>query len=444
MNLTFAEAVKVGLESNRRILKKKEKIRDLKRKLVELNQKNDWQWETSIEGRAVSDNTRTTSQKKLASLEGEKTFKHGLTLNPELYLKEKDLLEDGLDEDDINFKIELEQPIYPFRLTKAERNYHKTELKLAQAEAQLEELERDLLVDWLEDYLELIELRLEEEIKDEEYNLAKEHLEEAREEYEEGRVKKKELLKIQIDSNEARQDIEEVKNRFQKDLRDLVQKLGLAKEQKLKILVREDCNLDWLAQVENELPNLNNRNKLLSLAQASSKELAINRLKKEQIEKKAKSEEDDQKPELNLNADYDLASDKWEVALNLTGKLFNKNEDKLLREELKDELMEIDRKSNDYLYELKTEIDDLVGEITVDELKVREEQLRLERADLELKEAEDYFNDDDLTEMEYQEEKLDYKKAELKLKKKEDQLLISKYELIKLLGRGILRRVNFE
>ena len=433
MKLDFAEAVKHGLENNGRILKKKEKIDSLKRKLSKLKEEKDWEFETSIEGRAVSDNKRTTSRKKMASITGERTFNQGLTLKPEIYLKEKDLLENGLTTDSINYNLELAQPLYPWGLAK-DKSEHKTiELKIAETKAELKDLERKLLIDSLEDYLELIELKLEKKIKMEEHNLAKQFLEKEELKYQQGKLTREEVLDAKIDLNEAKQDLEEIKNKYFKVSSNLKQDLGLKSKSEINVLITKEFDLEKLLGVESKLPNLDDQVSLLAEAKANSKELLIQELEKNQLKEEQKQQKIDESPELDLNADYDAVDKEWEVALNVTHKLFNDDQNELAREKLKEELEKLERDTNQYLAELKVDINDLVGQITVDELKVREEELRLEKAVLELEELKPEQTKDELVSVEYQNEQLDLRKTELKLRKKKHKLLLSKYQLIKLL-----------
>ena len=434
MNLTFAKAVRQGLENNSRILQQQRKIDALKTKLQEVETENEWQWEAAVEGRSVSNNTRTTSQKKFATLEGEREFRQGLKIKPEISLREKELLESGLNQESIDFEIELEQPLYPVLNTEDTPDYKILELKLKAAEIELQQLKRKLLIKWLDDYLELIELKLEEKICSEELDLAKELLIKQQAEQPQSNKGRKKILAAKIDVNEAQQDVEEVKNDYQKSLRTLKSSLGLGVEHKLEVSITKECDLHWLAELEEELPNLDNSQQLLAQAKTNSKELLMQQLEEEQLKQEQKEQKLAEKPELNLNANYESGTNKWQIAVDLSHKLFNHQEDELIREKLSKELAALKEEGKAYLRKLKGKIDDLVGEITVNQLKVAEEKLRLEEVVLDLEEVEQEKATDEINDLEYQEEKLNLKKAELGLQERKHQLLLSKYELIKLLG----------
>ncbi|MBM7555802.1 TolC family protein [Halanaerobacter jeridensis] len=434
MKLTFAEAVQQGLEKNSRIMKQKRKINNLKRRIEEMEAENDWQWEAALEGRTVSDNTRTTAQKNFATLKGEREFNQGLKINPEVSLKEKELWETGLSDESIDFSIELEQPLYPALEAENKKEEQNLQLRLQAERAELQQLKRKLLLDYLADYLELIELKLEEKISSEELELAEKILEMIKEEEKDGYSKRKKVLQAKIDINEAQQDVEEVRNDYQKSLRILKDNLGLENEQQLEVSITKECNLHWLAELEEVLPNLDNSQQLLAQAKANSKELLIQQLERKQLQQEQEELQQEQKPQLDLNANYEGGTDKWQVALNLTHKLFNHKQDELVREELADELAALEAEKTEYIRELQAEIEDLVGEITVNQLQVTEKELRLEESVLDLEESEKEMAADEISALEYQDQQLDLKKAELSLQEEQHQLLLSKYELVKLLG----------
>ncbi|SJZ67652.1 TolC family protein [Selenihalanaerobacter shriftii] len=433
MKLTFTEAVKLGLKRNHQILKTKEKIDSLQLKLEEIKQRDDWELEAGLEGRLVSNNIRTTSRKKMASLELEKTFAKGLTINPELYLKEAELVEDGLSMDNINFAMNLEQQIYPLELGKNQKYYLKTRLRQAKARVKLWQLRQKKVVDWLADYFRLIELKIEEEIEEEKYEIAQRQLKKE-EDYQAGVNDRQDILKAKIDLTKAQRYWEETKNDYHKRYRELLQELGLIEAEELEVATNKKFDLESIAKIEIELPSFEDRDELLELATENSKELWIHQLEREQIKQEKEWQENEEEPTVDIAADYNSANDKWQVALNITDKLFNRSNDKLAREELATDLEELDREEHEHLQELKTEIDQLVGEITVNQLKVKEERLRLERSNLELENIKEEFASKDLSQLDYDSELLDVKEDQLDLKRKEQELLLSKYELIKLLG----------
>lgn len=431
MELSFSKALRQGLKNNSRILKEERKIDALKRRIKESEIENDWQWEASLEGRAISDNTQTTSRKKFATLEGERSYKQGLKIEPELAIEEEELLEQGLSKESLDFDIEFEQPLYP-AAQEVRTDSQELGLKLKRAKAKLKELKNKLSIAWLKDYLELIELKLECTINNEEFNLAAKILERTKDQ-KGGHQGRKEILEAKIDLNEARQDLEESKNDYQKSVRDLSYSLGLAKGDKLEVLMTQECNLDWLAELEEELANLDNSAKLLVQAKANSQELLINELEREEVKVEARAKESKREPQVSLTASYDKG-DKWQIALGLTHKLFNQEADDLAREEFEDELEALKEEREEHLEELKGGIDDLVGEITVNQLEVKEKKLRLEEAVIDLEEMEKEKAAGAVSDLEFEAEELNLKKAELALKEKEHQLLLSKYELVKLLG----------
>ncbi len=429
MNLSFAEAIEIGLERNSRILKKKDQINQIKRKILLLEESKGWQWEAKVEGRALSNNTRTSSLKRFATIEGEKKFKQGLTIKPEIYLKEKELLEKGLTKDQINFDLQVEQPLYPFELMSLDEDYQRLSLDLAVANSKLEELQEDLEVEFLEDYLKLIELKLEVEIKEEEEELAQAYVAEERSRYQDSQEKRKDLLKEEIDLKQAQQNLLKITQKYQRLYDKLSYNLGLTKEQQLKIVDRGDLSL--LAELKKEVVNLNDKEELFSKAQENSFKLLIKQLEKSEVEEEIKWQEVEGKPQLKFKGNYN-SDQQWKIALELEHKLFNSSEEHLEREGLMNELAEIDREAGEYLYKLKDEINQLLDKISINQLELEEVKLRLAEADLKLTEAKARLVQGKLNDLKYRKRELKCKKLQLKLKEIDNELLVSRYKLLKL------------
>ncbi|MGM0500899.1 MAG: TolC family protein [Bacillota bacterium] len=429
MKITFFEAVQQVLTDNSRIKKQQRKIDYLKRKLEKMEKDQDWQWEIKGEGRVVSPNTRTTSKKKLLSLQGEKELDFGLEMGTEISLKEKNLLNQGLNKDSIDFEIELEQPLYPTIESDAEDKYRSLLLRLTREEAKLQQLQNKLVIYCLEDYLELIELKLKRKITKREYELLR-----PRQEVEQEKEAKKKNLKNKIKTNKAQQLWTKAKNKYQEKLRDFKLNLGLESSDQLVISTTKKIDLKWLTELEQNFLSLDNSEELLKLAVENNQDLLINKLKQQQVKNEQLEQAKSAKPQIDLNADYNISADKWQIALNITHKLFNQQQNKLNQEELESELAALEEKEMQYYQELEGEIRNLVGKIKVAQLQVEEKELRLQEARLDLEQVEEKKEAEESNDFEYQLEKLDLQEAELNLKKKEHQLILNQYELIKLLG----------
>ncbi|MGM0370503.1 MAG: TolC family protein [Bacillota bacterium] len=434
MELTFSKAVKVGLDRNDSILKKKEKVASLQRKLAEIGSRDDWEWDLDVEGRAVSDNTRTTSRKKMAALELKKTFAQGLNINPKFYLKEQEILEDGLSRDSINLDISLEQQIYPLQLEKNDKYYLKTKIRLAKAQAKLWQERQQKLVEWWADYLQLIELKIEVELDKRGYQIQQRKLEQVKTAYQAQASEEEDLIQAKINLKKEQRYWEKTKNKYQQLYHELKQELGLTSEEEVAVLTSKEFDLESVANLEVDLPDLEEEEKLLELATENSKDLLIQQLEKKQVLREEEWQSKSEQPSVDLMADYDYNSQQWQVAVNITDQLFSGSTDKLAREELEQDLEQLKREKDDLLDELNQEIAELVGEITVNQLKVAEEELEVKKAKLEVKQSREELAEQEISQIEHDEELLDLKEAKLDWKQSKHDLLVSKYELIKLLG----------
>ncbi len=434
MELSFSRAVKVGLDRNDSILQRKDKVASLERKLAEIGSRDDWEWDLDVEGRVVSDNTQTTSRKKMATLELKKTFAQGLNINPKFYLKEEEILEDGLSRDSINLDISLEQQIYPLQLEKNDKYYLKTKIRLAKAQAKLWQERQQKLVEWLADYLRLIELKIEVELDREAYQIQQRKLEQVKNIYQARASEEEDLIQAKINLKKEKRYWEESKNKYQQRYHELKQELGLTSEEELEVATTKEFNLETVANLEVDLPDLEEEEKLLELATENSKDLLMQQLEKKQVLREEEWQSKAEEPRVDLKADYDYNSQQWQVAVNITDQLFSGSTDKLAREELEQDLEQLKREKDDLVDELNQEIDELVGEITVNQLKVAEEELEVKKAKLAVKQSREELTEQEISQIEHDRELLALKEAKFDLKRQEHDLLVAKYELIKLLG----------
>ena len=427
-SLTFSQAVKQGLEQNQELIEQRKEIEEEKRELVEIKTEVDWQWAAEVRPRLVSEGTRISARRDLVSLAGERTFWPGLTLEPKLYVKEKEVRNKGWQQAEVYFNLEAEQPLYPFAASKPKQDYQETELDLKIAQAELRELKRDKLVDWLEAYLELIELNQEMELKRAEHELAQQELKQVKEKYQTGETDKEELVEIKIDVNEAAQDVKEVKNDYEAQLSELRWELAVGEKEKIKVPPGENFLLRWEQKLTSRLPDLSDIEQLVKAAKANSSKLEVLQWERRQLERELKQQQAEEKPELTMEAEYDTDNQDWKVGINFSRDLFTRQEEKLARKELKEEQAEIERKIDSYLQELSTELKSLVKAIRVTKLKVREQKLRLEEATLELTKISRQSAPQDC-----REQQLDRKAAKLKLQEIRHQLLLEKYEAAQLI-----------
>jgi outer membrane protein TolC len=434
MELTFRRAVKVGLNRNNSILQRKEKVASLQRKLAEIGMRDDWEWDLDVEGRVVSDNTRTTSRKKIAALELEKTFAQGLNINPKFHLKEQEILEEGFSKDSINLDIGLEQQIYPLELEKNEKYYLKTKIRLAKARAKLWQERQQKLVEWLADYLRLIELKIETELDRRGYQIQQRKLEQVKTAYQARASEEEDLVQAKINLKKEERYWEETKNKYQQRYHELGQELGLTSDEELEVVTTKEFDLESVANLEVDLPDLEEEEKLLELATENSKDLLIQQLEKKQVLREEEWQSKAEQPRVDLTADYDYNSQQWQVAVNITDQLFSGSTDKLAREELEQDLEQLKREKNDLLDELTQKISELVGEITVNQLKVAEEELEVKKGKLAVKQSREELAEQEISQIEHDEELLALKEAKFDLKRRKHDLLVTKYELIKLLG----------
>ena len=436
--LTFEEAVSFGLENNQDLVEAREEIESIHWEFAELEAELGWEWETSAEFRKTCDNTRTTALKQLGSLDGERSFPIGFVLEPKFYLKEQEVKEEGLGREQVHFALGVEQPIYPFTETDYQRDYIDLERDLKEAEAELEEERRELLVDWLEDYLELIELTLEKEIEKAYLHLAKERLVEVEERYVQGEVDREELLDAKLELNGARQDIEGVRNDYREAERELARELRLG-DQKIKVEVGSEFGCRWLEKVEEELPDLEDKEYLLELAKKNNTDLFINSLEKEELELERGWEADDRKPELVLDGEYEIEDEhQWQISLNLEALLYDSGEYRLEKKEFEQELIELKRERDNLLWELEADLDDLLGEIREEELELVEEQLTIEEEARELEAAYKDLEIGSISPREYIEAELDFKEAKLDRIEERHEVLVVKYELLEIIGGTLL------
>ncbi len=436
--ITIGEAIEYGLAKSTDILEVKDSLEDVERRLKSIKVGADWHFDLNLESYINNQDDGEGEVDNLNDLDfhltGSKEYWPGLTITPEIYGNQDGLFNDDDLDNELNFKFTLKQEIYPQLPATSEQDYIKAELDLEESQNQLADIKEDKTILWLEDYLNLVRLNKRYEVGKEEIKLAQNNLEELMKRREIGEASESELLASQIKLEESNYNLKKIVNEYTQAKDSLYNQLKLLSEYELVI----GDDVDYIAEMEEKLSSLkmdfDDKDRLLNLAIDNSSEILSNRLSQKSLEYDMKWTEKSSKADLDLLGSYDSQDEEWRAGVTLSYNLFDSGEERLKEEGLEQDLELLFIKYDDIVNDLKLELDILIEEIELNELKLKKEELSLAKAKLDEQVARKQLKEGLIDELDYQEVRLVLDKVRIDFAKAEDQLLISRLELVNFLG----------
>jgi len=443
--MTFEEGVHWGLKHNIEIMKMKQNLNQLKRGLKEVKAGSDWQLDTTIKTQvnnfdtdkisdidSSSDGEDNNFQELDISLSATKDYWSGLSLRSEVYSRNDNLSADSIN--DAEFQLNVDQNIYPRLPINAEQNYIKRKLDLKEARAALKDEKNSKIIDWTEAYLNLLRLKERYGLANERYKIAQKELDEVMAQKKVGEAGELELLSAKANLKEAQYQLKNAKNNYQQAKKALSNQLGLTNEQSLKL----NASSDYLAQLEAIINSssikLNDKPRLIELAMDNSVKLLKNKLSKKKVEYELHWSKLEDKPDINLNGNYNSLNQEWSAGINLSYNIFDSGQQELVTKDLNEQIEITNREYQDIVKGLKLEIDKLVNQIEANQNNLEGKELRLEKAKLGKKIAKKQLERGLITQIEFHKKELALQEAKINLKEAKNKLLLSKLELIDYIG----------
>lgn len=434
--LSFTEAVEHALQYNSDLHKLVVQVESLERDLDQIRAGQSWQ--IDLNANSTYQNQKVTglapntdSDTDFVSDYGmqvsfDKTYPFGLTIRPELNF---DLLKLNSD-----FSMKIAQKLFPLLPTEAEKAFFKTEIELQKAYLKLEEEKAAKVQKWIESYLNLVRLNERHEILQASKDLAEEALKEVKSSYQIGDASQQQVLSAELDLKQAEYELKNTAFKFDQSKDALRLELGLQLED--QVLIAEDA--DFIRQFTSLLTDfsvqlLTDLDQQMSQLEKFNYQLLANQMDRKVLEQELIWLERENKTDIDLNGNYNSKNDEWSVGVNLSYQLYDGGQWNL---KLDDKEEQIQLKEEDYFRQydaLKLEMDKLNDQLTLDQMGLAQEEMKLEKMIFDEKVAQQQYELGLIDQLDLKEKELRRQEAEVNLKSAQDRLLLSKLKLVSIL-----------
>lgn len=431
--IEFTEAVEIGLENNNILSDLESQIKAQKRSIKILEAGDNFQ--LSLE--AADSNISETDTESLG-LSLSKDYSFGLSISPGL---EETTVDIDTEDFSSEYYLEISQQLFPWIPSDNAREIYAETKKLRKYEEELAAKKSTKIIEWVENYLNLLRSSKKIEIYQKEVELAKENLENIKEKFELEEASNLELMSAELNYKEAKQQYDSAKKDFQENREDFKIELGLA--DKDKIILTEKS--DFINEIKNKAEQFNfttvETEELISKAVESDYNLKSAKIEREKLKQQLEWTEKDGNTELSLVGNYTSADDDFTLGITLSHVLYDGGVHEL---EIEDKEAEIEDINSDYqrlLKELKLEIKEKENNLSTSQSSLENSEISYQRAVINSKIAAQEFENGVITELEYQDYQNSEMEAEINLKAAEDSLLVAKLNFLSLISKNEIQAV---
>ncbi|AGB41307.1 outer membrane protein [Halobacteroides halobius DSM 5150] len=434
--LTFKEAIELGLKNNLAITKAESNVRQLQRDLKRIKAGANWQVDLEgANGKNIFQVSKGGGNSLKFSLAGTKSYWSGLTLTPQFNFKDQDLSQGELLDNNLNFSLSATQSIYPQLPVKSKQNYLKTKLKLQTARKKLADIKNDKLITWANNYLSLKRQKKRYKLAQVKSKLAQRKLAHSLAHQKINEVGKIAVLSAKANLKDAQYNLKKIENKYQQAQQNLFNQLGLSLNNDL-VLTNNSHYMKKLKKIADSfLPKLDDKSKLIALAKNNNLKLLQNKINQQSLKYDLRWQKLKNKPTVNLNGYYD--SNNWNLGIAISYNLFNGGKKELKTKNLTKKLNFFNQKYQSLIKDLKLKVDGLINEIKANKINLAAQKLRLKKARLNNQIAKKQFEEGLFAQVAWQEKKIALNEVRINWQAAKDKLLISKLELIDYIGREL-------
>ncbi len=436
--ITLTDAFLTALKNNIELNEKVNQINSLEKDLEIVRAQQSWNINISGEYNEVlneaekdySNNNTLEERKTLLNLNRE--FSSGFSLNQQLNYS---------DNDGENYLINFNKRLLPITDSNLEQEYFIKSRELLISESEYKNLKENKIIDWVEDYLNILRLSVTQKNLERSVNKAKNNFEDLMEKAEVGEAAKSEVLNAEITYLDAENEYFDIDNQFANAKKSFELNLGLDKDQDLIY----DQNASLLNLFENILYNYeeNNINNLYDKLLSTDSELKVQQLNITILEKNLEWIEDDAKLNLDLNGSYNQSSEESILGLSISYDFYDGGANELRQQKVTDEI-EIEKrkienlKRNKYL-QLESSINNIKSAVRT----LRKNDLSLKKDEHLLTIRKEQLSDGSIENSEVLKAEIDYYSSLNEYHKSRDQLLIEELSLVRIISDKIINTVGW-
>lgn len=427
--ITYTEAVEVGLENNDTLSDLKSQIKAQKRaiKILEAGEK----FQLSLE---ISDSDLSESDTESFGLGLSKDYSFGLSISPGL---EETTVDIDTEDFSSEYYLEISQQLFPWIPSDNAQEIYAAKKELEKYEEEFAAEETSKIIEWTESYLSLFRSNEKIDFYQKEVELANKDLKIMEERFKLKEASNLELMSAELNYKEAKQQYNSAKKNFHESKEYFKIELGLNSDDEIKLNERNN----FIEKMRNMVDQYDfadaDIEELLVKAAENNYDLKAAKIEKEKLKQQLKWTEKDGNTELSLVGNYTSAADDFTLGITLSHVFFDGGEDELKIEDKEAKIQDITSDYQRLLKELKLEIEEKENNLSTSQDSLENSELSYQRTIINSKIAAQEFESGLITQLEYQEYQNSQKEAKINLKAAEDSLLVAKLNFLSLISRDI-------
>ena len=425
--ITFSQAVEIGLKNNNILSDLESQIETQKRaiKIIEADEN----FQLSLE---ASDSDLSESDTESFGLSLSKDYSFGLSISPGL---EETTVDIDTEDFSSEYYLEISQQLFPWVPSNNAQEVYEAKKELKKYEEKLTAEEVSKIIEWVENYLNLIRSSKKIDLYQKRIELAQENLENIKEKFELEEASNLELMSAELNYKEAKQNYDSAKKNFQESKKNFKIELGLNTETEIKLNERNN----FIEKMKNRVKQTDfeaaKTEELLAKAIENNYDLKAAKIEEEKLKQQLEWREKDGNTELSLIGNYASTTDDFIVGITVSHVLFDGGERELKIEDKKAEIKDINSDYQRLSKELKLEIEKKENNLSTSQDNVESSELSYQRAVINSKIAAQEFENGVINELEYQKYQNSQKEVQINLKAAEDSLLVAKLNFLSLISK---------
>ncbi|MFW6279026.1 MAG: TolC family protein [Bacillota bacterium] len=342
------------------------------------------------------------------------------------------------DKTDLGFKVST--TLYPLLPDESRQQLENQRENLKLAQKDYESKVQKEKINWVKDYLELVNSHQRLEIQKEYLSFARQNLEQVEKQKEIGEAGTGQLLEAQIEKKDAEISYQEQKNLWARNKDDWYQTLGLPEEREVDFSAEDPYLEEIRSRVdERDLTAEQEKKELQENLLQTNQQLA--RLDQEQhraaynLDKRKK----ETGPKVDFSGDYNLPDGDWQASISLSYNLFDGGLEKLDIKEAEKEVEDIKEDYRKLENDLIKQLENMLTSLKTKQEKKELSKLRLEKSKMDTAEQQKKLDQGLITELEYRQQIVDKKDTEINLQSAENNILLQKLDILNFTGEEIFK-----
>lgn len=431
-DISFREAVKIGLENNSEIKDIKNSIKTLERSREKIYSQKDWQLDLSgsykhyfneEESQAseisVGDAKESASGESI-SLSASKLYDFDLSFNPTL----------TVDEENESLAINLTQKLYPITESDFEKKLYDNQKELIKTKAKLENLKADKIISWSESYLNIIRMEESEEMYQESVKKAEDNLKKIKKEEKIGEAGEQQILTAEYSLEDAKYKLKEQNFKLNESKSSFKNQLGVSEAKEIEFKAENKLIVDLKEKADSLTADYLENDNLIEVIEANNNSLKANKIDREILKKELAKLKKEDNMKVDLSGDYNTSTENLSATLNFNYNLYDGGQHELDLEAKKEA---IDDNINDYKKQyskLKLDLESHLNTLSLNKDNLHKQKLNYKRSENKLKIDYMKYEKGVIDYLAYQETWISTKETELSLDSIKDAIFIDKLQFI--------------